>query len=247
MIKSKLFKTLALTLAISSVCALAPSTLTKVYAEEQTGWVQNDGYWFYLNKGTKQTGWIYDSGNWYYCWSNGQMATDTTIGGYYVNSSGAWTTSKSSDSSDNALKPQDADGKHYRRTDISQSQNDLNASNQLTTYNSVSMSSDGLRRMQVLSINLAQGKTTIDEARSNCIGKVVDGYKIIDIKIFDQSFLVTTGTDSNQKVKAIEKSSLVNYKSSSSYNYDEFLVFSCGNARASEWEAIRVVVEFEVV
>ncbi|AWK52200.1 hypothetical protein DIC82_14855 [Clostridium beijerinckii] len=268
--KNKLLKTLALTLAISSLGVLVPNSLsTTAYAEGQaywqqinnswyymdstgkarTGWVQDNGYWYYIGSdGVMKTGWIQDDGNWYYLWSNGQMATNTKIGGYYVNSSGAWTTSIVSNSSDNVLKPQDADGQHYRRIDISQSQRDVTASNQLTNYN-VDMSSEGLRRMKILSINLAQSKTTIDEARSNCIGKVVDGkYKITDIKFFDQSFfIVNTGSDADKKVKAIQNSSLVTYKSSSSYKYDEFLVFSCGNARAAEWEAIRVVVEFEAV
>ncbi|BCZ45591.1 hypothetical protein psyc5s11_16580 [Clostridium gelidum] len=54
------------------------------------------GDWYYFNsasngyKGAMKRGWIYDGGNWYYFYSSGQMAHNTTIDGYYVNSSGAW-------------------------------------------------------------------------------------------------------------------------------------------------------------
>ena len=36
-------------------------------------------------------GWHVINGNWYYMYANGVMATNTWIGGYYVNSSGVWT------------------------------------------------------------------------------------------------------------------------------------------------------------
>ena len=57
----------------------------------ETGWVYYDGKWFYLNgSGAMETGWVYTGGHWYYMYSDGTMAADTTIDGYYVNSSGAW-------------------------------------------------------------------------------------------------------------------------------------------------------------
>lgn len=37
-----------------------------------------------------RNGWIQDGGNWYFCWSNVQMALDTTVGGYKLGSNGAW-------------------------------------------------------------------------------------------------------------------------------------------------------------
>lgn len=56
------------------------------------GWSQdaNYPYWYYFKNGIVQTGWIYDNGKWYYCNSNGEMAHDTTIEGYTLSSSGAW-------------------------------------------------------------------------------------------------------------------------------------------------------------
>ena len=61
-----------------------------------TGWQKINGDWYYFNpnsdgfKGIMKRGWIYDGANWYYLYSTGEMAHNTTIDGYYVNSSGAW-------------------------------------------------------------------------------------------------------------------------------------------------------------
>lgn len=270
-IRSKVLKALALTLAISSLGTIAPnSLLTQAHADGQaywqqinnnwyykdstgkveTGWIQDNGYWYYLDSnGVMKTGWIYDSGNWYYCWSNGQMATNTTINGYYVNSSGAWTTSTSltSNSSGNDLTWKDINGNHRQRGDIAARVDDVNAANQLTNYN-IDLSTDEKIKLDNLCIDLAKQKTTIDEARSNCIGKVVNGkYKISDIKFFDQVFNITTGTSTNAEVKAIKGSSLDDYNSSSTYKFDEFLVYSCGNDKSSLWESMRIVIECEAV
>lgn len=58
----------------------------------QKGWIQDKGSWYYLDPstGAMRTGWIQDGGKWYYCWSNGQMASNTTVGGYKLGSNGAW-------------------------------------------------------------------------------------------------------------------------------------------------------------
>lgn len=58
----------------------------------QKGWVKDGGNWYCLDttSGVMRTGWIQDGGKWYYCWSNGQMASNTTVGGYKLGSNGAW-------------------------------------------------------------------------------------------------------------------------------------------------------------
>lgn len=54
-------------------------------------WTQSGNDWYYKdNSGNVQKGWIQDGGNWYYCWSNGQMASNTTVNGYTLNGSGVW-------------------------------------------------------------------------------------------------------------------------------------------------------------
>ena len=70
-----------------------------VQGRKYTGWAKLDGEWYYFdNNGVMKTGWIQDGGNWYYLYNNGKMAHDTTIDGYYLNSSGVWTTQQSSSS-----------------------------------------------------------------------------------------------------------------------------------------------------
>lgn len=56
------------------------------------GWILGyDNNWYcYNSDGVIQTGWISYNGGWYYCYSNGQMAHDTTIDGYKLGSNGAW-------------------------------------------------------------------------------------------------------------------------------------------------------------
>ncbi|KAA0548537.1 N-acetylmuramoyl-L-alanine amidase family protein [Bacillus sp. BGMRC 2118] len=55
------------------------------------GWVKEDGNWYYLHyNGVMATGWVNDSYAWYYLYSNGVMAHSTTIDGYTLEASGAW-------------------------------------------------------------------------------------------------------------------------------------------------------------
>ena len=58
----------------------------------QTGWVEDNYKWYYLNNsGVMQTGWLKDiDGRWYYLYENGSMATNTVIDGYVIGSNGAW-------------------------------------------------------------------------------------------------------------------------------------------------------------
>lgn len=55
-----------------------------------TGWRLLGGKWYYLGDGAMRTGWVLVGGKWYYLYSNGDMASNTTIGGYRLGSSGAW-------------------------------------------------------------------------------------------------------------------------------------------------------------
>ena len=58
----------------------------------KTGWVQA-GAWYYLNaSGAMQTGWINDNGTWYYCNASGAMQTGWLLDGstwYYLQANGA--------------------------------------------------------------------------------------------------------------------------------------------------------------
>lgn len=61
----------------------------------QTGWQNLEGTWYYMNdSGAMLTGWQYIGNYCYYLQPNGAMASDTWIGEYYVDSSGAWAPGK---------------------------------------------------------------------------------------------------------------------------------------------------------
>lgn len=73
---------------------LASITLMLVVTLNLTGakadWRQNSTGWWYTEGHSYAKGWKSINGNWYYFYNNGHMAKDTTIDGYYLNSSGAW-------------------------------------------------------------------------------------------------------------------------------------------------------------
>lgn len=56
-----------------------------------TGWVNVGGKWYFLNSaGDMATGWVLSNGKWYYLDSDGHMLSNTTIGSYRLDASGAW-------------------------------------------------------------------------------------------------------------------------------------------------------------
>ena len=60
--------------------------------EAHAEWKLNSTGWWYTEGNAWATGWRYIDGNWYYFYSDGYMAHNTTINGYYVNYNGVWTT-----------------------------------------------------------------------------------------------------------------------------------------------------------
>ena len=60
----------------------------------QTGWLQEKGFWYYLDdSGAMKTGWYQVSGKWYYSYSSyssGELAVNTIVDGYTVNHNGEW-------------------------------------------------------------------------------------------------------------------------------------------------------------
>ncbi|EKQ56798.1 MULTISPECIES: transglutaminase domain-containing protein [unclassified Clostridium] len=90
----KLTKIITSSLIISSALLLNPIS---AHAE----WKKDSKGWWYASKNSWYTGWKLIDGNWYYFYSNGYMAHDTTIDGYYLSSGGAWT-----DSTNTSLREQ---------------------------------------------------------------------------------------------------------------------------------------------
>ncbi|WP_080843960.1 S8 family serine peptidase [Cytobacillus gottheilii] len=66
--------------------------LDKTSGAMATGWLKEGGVWYYFkSSGTMVTGWNLINGKWYYFYASGTMAANTTVGGYKLGPSGAWT------------------------------------------------------------------------------------------------------------------------------------------------------------
>ena len=57
----------------------------------QTGWLKDKGIWYYLESSgaMKASQWFQVSGKYYYVNASGELAVDTTIDGFQVDSNGA--------------------------------------------------------------------------------------------------------------------------------------------------------------
>lgn len=73
------------------ICATAVSTslLSLSPIAANAAWKQNNIGWWYTEGNSYATGWRLIGGKWYYFYSNGYMASNTTIEGYRLGSSGA--------------------------------------------------------------------------------------------------------------------------------------------------------------
>ncbi|HBJ1651994.1 hypothetical protein HYH38_16250 [Clostridium botulinum] len=256
MTKNKILKTLALTLALTSACALTPRIANaegQAYwksinnnwyyldstGKTQTGWVQDNGQWYYIgSNGVMQTGWIQDGGKWYYLWSDGSMASNTTVNNYTLGANGAWEVSGTS-----AFKWIDAQGNHDFRYDIAQRTDDEKAGNELINYN-IELSEEDKYNLKTLTYNISNETVYLSEAKSQCIGKTIGNKVITDIKFYKEVFKNTQGISPINRINTIKSSDIYKYKSTSPYVYDEFLIFSGINDRNSEWECMRVIIEF---
>lgn len=241
--RKNLLKTLALTLSLASVVAVGAS------AAGQPHWKLNNNNWYYYDgNGKIKTGWIYDKGNWYYCYSNGVMAKNTTIDGYYLNSNGAWSLNRQS-TSDNSLTADDIDANFPLRNDISKAQDDFATDDILNNgRTNIILNSENELMLQSLTTDLTQGRNTLANARSKCIGKIVNNkYRIKNIILLKKVFPTSNGVFVNDKVNTIKSSELYSYTPSTTYKYDKFSIFTCSADRSKEWEAMRVVIELEAV
>ncbi|MVX63365.1 hypothetical protein GKZ28_06590 [Clostridium chromiireducens] len=84
---------IASSLVVASILALNPIKANAEWIQDNNGWKYTEG-----NSYVKGT-WKSINGNWYYFFADGYMAHNTSIDGYYVNSSGAWVTNSNSSSS----------------------------------------------------------------------------------------------------------------------------------------------------
>lgn len=81
----KLTRLVASSLAVAAVMALSPIGASAEWRQS------SNGEWWYAEGNSWAIEWTEVGKNWYYFYpETGYMAHDTTINGYYVNSSGAW-------------------------------------------------------------------------------------------------------------------------------------------------------------
>ena len=109
------------TAIITAAVAVTAMALNPAEAQAATGWNKNNTGWWWENadgsypanawkqvgstwyyfdgSGAMLTGWQQINGTWYYMYDSGAMASDTYIGSYYVDASGAWITDTSATAS----------------------------------------------------------------------------------------------------------------------------------------------------
>lgn len=76
-----------LLITISSTLILSPIGVSAKWKSDNKGW-------WYTEGNSWATGWRLIDTNWYYFYSDGYMAKDITINGYYLNSNGVWSNSE---------------------------------------------------------------------------------------------------------------------------------------------------------
>lgn len=86
MLKKHLNKIMALGIIATSIMTFSSIGANAEWKSDSIGWWNTEG-------SSYSTGWKLIDGNWYYFYSDGYMAHDTTIEGYYLGSGGAWTNS----------------------------------------------------------------------------------------------------------------------------------------------------------
>lgn len=101
--KLRLRKVTASLLLAASMIALNPMKASAEWRQDSNGWWYDkggswsqgwdmiDSKWYYFDKdGYMKIGWLKDGVNWYYLYENGQMAENTTVNGYLIDSNGVW-------------------------------------------------------------------------------------------------------------------------------------------------------------
>lgn len=84
----KVIKLIAVSLIVISIIALNPIGVSAEWKSDYKGWWYREG-------NSWATGWRLIESKWYYFYSDGYMAVNTKIDGYYLNLNGTWMSSES--------------------------------------------------------------------------------------------------------------------------------------------------------
>ena len=99
----KLTKVIASTLIAASVLTLNPIGASAEWKQNNTGWWYTQGsswdtglkeidgnHYYFDSNGYMKIGWLQSGDSWRYFYGNGEMAHDTVIDGYVINTMGIW-------------------------------------------------------------------------------------------------------------------------------------------------------------
>lgn len=284
MVKSKLLKSIAAILAISSLGVLNPTSANAdwkqsgndwYYSDDsgrclkgwnlidgnwyymwsngtiaQHTWIQGKTNWYYLGDGgvMAQSKWVEYKGKWYYLDNNGAMVSNKKIGSYIIGNDGAWIKPRGN------FTEQDIHQKHLIRDELGQNQRDIDMSDSLSytnltfnNWNSFMNEYNDKMLLEQIPDHIMEGTINLNEAKDICIGKIYNNkYIITDIKFYSEHFK-NSDIGTSTKADIAKKCNISKYKSKSTYVYDKYGIFSSSANNSSEWEAMRVVVEFEEV
>lgn len=257
--RNRILKITTLTLALTNLIGLTP---IKANAE----WKVSGNSWYYTDStGNVVTGWQQIDGNWYYMWSDGTMAKNTWIENgdkwYYLGDSGAmlynnivdgctignegyWIITARGQLTYDDVKPTNM----YFRGDISQGTRYIDMSDSLSTSN-ININDESKKLLVAIEGNLSQEKIDYSDIKSNCIGKTIeDKYLIENITFLSRTYKnIDCIGIGNQADVVRQKSDIMDYKATSQYVYDRYLIFNSSNNNSSEWEVKRIVIEFQEV
>lgn len=101
--KHNLKKIITMVLISMSMLATIPVSASAEWKQDNIGWwylegnswasgwrLINEKWYYFDNNGYMKTGWIQDKNKWYYLYDSGDMAKNTNINGYVLDSDGAW-------------------------------------------------------------------------------------------------------------------------------------------------------------
>lgn len=110
--KQNLKRIITMGLISVSMLATVPISVSAEWKQDNTGWwylegnssangwrLINENWYYFDNNGYMKTGWVQDKSKWYYLYNSGDMAKDTNINGYVLDSNGEWIQSTQNSSS----------------------------------------------------------------------------------------------------------------------------------------------------
>lgn len=253
--KNKLMKTIALTLALSSLGSLGAS------AAEQPYWRLNNNNWYYYDSNGKvKTGWIYDKGNWYYCYSSGIMARNTWIQSegkwYYLGENGAMVYNRVVDNCK-------IGSKGYWIPNVKESFSKIDLRQELDNFsfcgfynldsekqkkyikNTINVTQNELNTIENIVVNLAQSMYSEEQVKEKLIGMTTEDNKYVITNVYMTK--VRYKKDAGEQNEILDSSNVFDYKPQSKYYFDIGRLLDYGYRYDFDWGVYRLVLEFEEI